>query len=43
MTVEIDPTDGLGQTELLRRLQRVAEKAVQEKLGDGCDIQRINQ
>jgi Ser/Thr protein kinase RdoA (MazF antagonist) len=43
MTVEIDPTDGLGQTELLRRLQGVAEKAVQEKFGNGCDIQHINQ
>ena len=43
MTVEIDPTDGLGQTELLRRLQRVAEKAALEALGEGCQLQHINQ
>ena len=43
MTVTVDPTDGLGQEELLARLQTVAEKVVGQTYGDGCLITHINQ
>jgi len=44
MTVTIDPTGGLGQTEMLRRLAQVAELAVAKIYPDEeIDLQHINQ
>ena len=44
MTVTVDPTGGLGQTELLRRLERVAYLAMAKIYpGEGIELQHINQ
>ena len=43
MTVTVDPTSGLGQVELLRRLETVASRAARQTFGDGCMLERINQ
>ena len=44
MDVEVDPTGGLGQSELLRRLAGVAQRATRGFLGDeDFDLELLNQ